>query len=100
MIEFYNTKRKSFRDRSVVGNALLRIIPHNTTPSYESGEICVYPVNGMAFAQGDGITEFVWDVGGNEIGRSVNGVLTFTPLFLTKAIDELYKLFPECRGRS
>lgn len=100
MIEFYNTKRKSFRDRSVVGNALLRIIPHNTTPNYKPGEICVYPVGGMAFAQGDGVHEFVWDVGGKEIGRSMNGILTFTPLFLSLAVDELYKLFPECRSPS
>jgi len=97
MIEFYNTKRKAYRDRLVLGQALLRIVSHNTTPNYAAGEINVYPVDGMTLAHGDGVDTFVWDIGGVEIGRSVNGIAKFTPLFMTRAIEELYKLFPECR---
>ena len=97
MIVFYNTKMKAYRDRKVLEQALLRIIPHNTMPHYPDGDVCVYPVSGMTIAQGQGEDTFVWDVDGQEIGRSVKGITTFTPLFMELAVKNLYKVFGECK---
>ena len=97
MIVFFNTKMKAHRNRKALEQALLRIIPHNTTPHYPDGEVFVYPVSGKTIAEGQGEDTFVWYVDGKEIGRSVKGVTTFTPLFMELAIKELYKVFKECK---
>jgi hypothetical protein len=51
----------------------------------------------MTIAQGQGEDTFVWDVDGREIGRSVKGITTFTPLFMELAVENLYRVFGECK---